>query len=112
MKLPRVRFTVRRLMVAVAVTGFILGGEAIRRRWLSYRASVENHANEERRMRLLLREGFLHETAGDGTRRRWQIGPGGERERIRERLLYHSLMKDRYQRAARYPWLPVAPDPQ
>jgi hypothetical protein len=33
MKLPRLRFTVRRLMVAVAVISLMLGAETARRRW-------------------------------------------------------------------------------
>src|SRR5687767_7860823 len=111
MKYPRARFTIRWLMIAVAIVGLILVGEIIRRRQGSYRASVAYHANEERRMRLLLRGGFIHEMDETGKRRRMQIGRNLDREQVRERWLFHSVMKDRYQRVARFPWLSIRSDP-
>ena len=33
---PRVRFTVRRMMIAVAIVGLGLGGETARKRWFSW----------------------------------------------------------------------------
>jgi hypothetical protein len=32
-------------------------------------------------------------------------------ERLRRQALYYQRLKDKYERAARYPWLPIAPDP-
>lgn len=111
MKLPRVRFTIRWLMIAVAIAGLVLGGVIIQRRQGSYLASAAYHANEERRMLLLLSGGFVHETDETGKRQRMQIGRNLDRERVRERWLYHSVMKDRYQRVARFPWLSIRSDP-
>ena len=34
--MPRFRFTIRRMMIAVAIVGIALGGEMMRRRWASY----------------------------------------------------------------------------
>ena len=111
MRLPRVQFTIRRLMISVAIVGLILGGEIIRRRRQFYRTSAAYHAKEEGRMLWLLRGGFVHETDETGKRRRVQIGRNLDREQVRERLLYHSVMRERYQRVARYPWLSIRSDP-
>jgi len=35
----------------------------------------------------------------------------GTPQQIRKRIDYHREMERKYTRAARYPWLPVAPDP-
>ena len=111
MPLPRVRFTMRRMMIAVAIAGLISGGAAIGRRWQSLRARAVYHATEEWRMRTLVRGGFLHETDAAGRRKRREVNDGADRERARELVLYHALMNDRYQRAARRPWLSVPTDP-
>ena len=111
MRLPRVRFTVRRMMVAVAVFGLLFGAGVTRQRWAYNRSMVNYHANEERRMRLLLSGGWITETDEAGTRKKLRVGRNIEREPVQQRLMYHILMGDRYQRAARRPWLAVAPDP-
>src|SRR5262249_31933474 len=98
-------------MMAVAIVGLVLGGEIIRMRQASYRASVAYHANEERRMPLLLRGGFVYEMDETGKRRRMQIGRNLGREQVQERWVYHSAMKDRYQRVARFPWLSIRSKP-
>jgi hypothetical protein len=110
MRLPRFRFTVRRVMVAVAVLGLLFGVEMIRRRW-KYKLLMANyHASEEMRMRLLLSGGWITETDEAGKRQKLRIGRNIEREPVRRRLMYHVVMGDRYQRAARRPWLAVASD--
>src|SRR4051812_5953995 len=111
MRLPRVRFTIRWLMIAVAIVGLVLGGEIIRRRQWAYRTSVAYHASEEGRMLLLLGGGFTHGTDETGKRQRMQIGRNLDREQVRQRWLHHSVMKDRYQRVARFPWLSIRSDP-
>ena len=110
MRLPRVRFTVRRLMVAVAVLGLLFGAEVTRRRWEYNWLMANFHANEERRMRLLLSGGWVTETDEAGTRQKIRMGRNIEREPVQRRLMYHVVIGDRYQRAARRPWLAVAPD--
>jgi hypothetical protein len=98
-------------MIAVAVVGIVLGCEAIRRRWEFNRAMVAYHANEERRMLLLLNGGFIHEKDKTGKLRRVEIGRNLEREEVQERWVYHSIMGARYQRVARFPWLSIKSDP-
>jgi hypothetical protein len=85
MRLLRPRFTVRRLMVAVAVVGVVLGiGSDLdrrRRRFLDLRSYYREKA-------------VIHSEC-------WT--------RIVSMRDYYLSRK--YERAARYPWLPVAPDP-
>ncbi len=87
MPLPRVRFTVRRMMVAVAVVAIGVVGyvnvekDRTRRVWIA-----AEHAYEAE---------LLAKSAGSSPAKfRW-----------------HEAMAAKYLRAARYPFLPVAPDP-
>jgi hypothetical protein len=111
MRVPRVRFTVRRMMVAVAVSGLLLGAEVARRRWAYNRSMAHYHAREEGRMRLLLSGGWITVTDEAGARKKLRIGRNIEREPVQRRLIYHALMAARHRRAARRPWLAVTPDP-
>jgi hypothetical protein len=99
MRLPRVRFTVRRLMIAVAVVGISIGCAVGRR--TAFLARAEGHR---------VRSGVFVYHNADGTSL-WEI-VGRDGSRISEaRRSYHKDMLWKYQRAARYPWLPVWPDP-
>jgi ribosomal protein L28 len=69
MRLSRFRFTVRRVMVAVAVLGLLFGAEVTRRRWKHNLLMANYHADEERRMRLLLSGGWITETDEAGKRK-------------------------------------------
>lgn len=87
MRLTRPRFTVRWLMIAVAIVAVVLGLS----RWLwnrsvAFRAIADVH-NAHRMGSIPMHTGNLP----------W--------------LMYHIEMEKKYDRAARYPWLPVAPDP-
>jgi hypothetical protein len=95
MRLPRVQFTLRRLMVAVAIVGLTVGigieGERRRSRFLriaidhSHQAILRLSGNTWSPLRMVeMQKAYAH---------------------------YHDLMAQKYKRAARYPWLPVAPDP-
>jgi hypothetical protein len=87
MRPPRLRFTVRGLMVAVAVGAAALGAwELMRRR--------ENYA-----FRAALRSSMID--------RRLAQGDPREDPKLRR---WEGQMR-RYQRAARYPWLSVEPYP-
>ena len=82
MPFPRVRFTVRRLMVAVAIVA-VVSAMLIRAAW--FRALSDHH-----RSRIIL------------------VGPPSPQL---ERTLYHMEMSNKYAKAASHPWLPVASDP-
>src|SRR5579862_1676552 len=99
----RPRFTVRRLMVAVAIVGISLGLEGIRRRKAEYSKRWEYHRGNNVQGRMDLTDGLFRMHRG---------GPIPFRELAREsQIQYHGKMARKYERAARYPWLPVAPDP-
>jgi hypothetical protein len=83
------RFTVRRLMFAVAIIGSALGITIERRerfRWIAahHRAEVPKHMP--------------------------RIKPFGMEDKQWRLMEWHELMAHKYEHAARYPWLPVAPD--
>ncbi len=90
MKLPRVRFTVRRMMVAVAVASLALGLS----QWMRRRSGRFDEIHRRH-----VRASF--EIA-------YSSGPWSDKE---ARMTYHWRMITKYERAARYPFLPVAPDP-
>ncbi len=85
MRIPRVRFTVRRLMVAVAVVACIFWVIERRRRFLII---VDSHRTPDAR--------FLRHR-----------GANYELRLIR----WHDEMQVKYEFAAAHPFLPVAPDP-
>ncbi len=84
MPLPRVRFTVRRMIVAVAIVALIAGGTR------------------------------LHILSREYNRRAMRYGAMSamSRHHLGEPIVgYYADLSEKYERAARYPWLPVAADP-
>jgi hypothetical protein len=115
MRRPRLRFTVRRLMVAVAAIGGASGAylgimtegrlaQAYRRRAAEHRMWEEVHRQSGERFRMLWleaveskdpeHEDFRSTAEWDEARRRW-----------------HGELMRKYEYAASRPWLPVEPDP-
>lgn len=89
-------------MVVVAIVGLVVGlgleGERRRRR---YHARARQHA--------IIREDlhrFLTIVAPSDS-----VQFFGDRRAIAERVGYHGRLKVKYEQAARFPWLPVEPDP-
>jgi hypothetical protein len=113
MKLPRIRFTVRRLMVVVALAALAFGIYrywAARQRYLekaamhaSFRAYVLNSSDSIRYWEYRWRDQRLGKPASYP----WPAGPPF----VPAMVEYHDEMRLKYEKAARYPWLPVAPDP-
>ncbi len=83
------RFTVWRLMVAVAIIGSGLG------------ITIERHE----RFRWIA----VHHRADVPIMPR--IKPIGMEDKVWRLFEWHQSMARKYEHAARYPWLPVAPDP-
>jgi hypothetical protein len=103
MKLPRVRFTVRRMMVAVAVAAMTLAPVAyLERRRERFTSLAAFHASQV----------VGYEIDGSGWRPVF-IGRDGRpvSHQKGERDLWHSRLKQKYEEAALRPWAPVLPDP-
>src|SRR4051794_12586724 len=108
MRLPRL--TTRRLMVLVAVAAlsmtFVVRDELDRRRD-SYLRLATHHEKEWTRITELRDDrrgrhyGWVRYDEG---RRVWRLVS-------RARKDHEATLKEKYERAARYPWLPVRPDP-
>ena len=93
MKLPRVRFTVRRMMIAVMITAVLIWAERLRRLSKGY---------EERA------ESLGWEVFGAS-----EYSPHGPEDAAHQRALvnHYRMLEDKYNRASKRPWLPVEPDP-
>jgi hypothetical protein len=124
MRIPCVRFTVRRMMIVVAVAAMLLGLRAkfARRhelaRYYEIRAlrldrcaaSLKTYADmsEER--------WIAHRGAVDETNHKggflcgWYLPPGPEPALTRRFADYNHLLAMKYHRAARQPWWPVETD--
>jgi hypothetical protein len=112
MPIPRVRFTVRRMMVAVAIVAAVAGAAAASRRW-----SVLASAYHVKALYLGLQADLEEENARTADAAIWFARasdpdrPERAAPRYRRRAEFYSLLRGKYERAARYPFLPVAPDP-
>jgi hypothetical protein len=106
---PRVRFTLRAMLIVVALAGVmssILAVELRRKRSLDASAY---HAAKAREF------GY----SGDprwGVRRRKPLDSDGEKEKVAadlqaSRAGYHLSLEWKYLRSVRRPWLPLEPDP-
>jgi hypothetical protein len=104
LSLTRVRFTVRTVMVAVAVVAIGLGVYDTGCRWTSHRkrclkaVAAHEWAAEMFRGRLHNNASAFYPTEAD---LRW----------AKLRAEYHERMARRWAQAATRPWEPVAPDP-
>jgi FtsZ-interacting cell division protein ZipA len=99
----RPRFTVRRLMVAVAIVALVLCGWETWRKRSSYLELADQQSALKDHCRLMLEHvEFLAER---------RFADKSEVALSRRRMDYHRDLAEKYERAARYPWLPVAPDP-
>lgn len=92
MKLPKPRFTVRRMMAAVVVAAIVLATVSWMKRWAAHFLSLSHQHT-------LIAEQTVE----------WR--PGNCMAVSTPRSLYHLELAAKYQHAARYPWLPVEADP-
>jgi hypothetical protein len=123
--MPRVRFTVRRMMVLVAIAAVLFGVEAwIRARQRRLRNIAEFHRGAARTAEAKASKVFrLLENVDP---RLSQQGRRDLEDRVAENLYpdptspehravrlarFHRALVTKYDRAADDPWLPVAPDP-
>src|SRR4051812_39209108 len=110
MRLPK--FRVRTLMVALVaawswmVVAKMLWGPELEQRRVEYRTRAEDHAD--------LARNYAELVASYSTpvaRRGGCVWPPRTLAEVRLSAAYHARLKTKYERAARFPWLPVAPDP-
>ena len=110
MRVPRM--TTRRWMIAVAFVGLLfggaIGGVRLKQRYDLFLARVREHEQEEARFRsweqdLAAALGGLPSSPRDPFLLRWQC--------LHSHAAYHKELKNKYEHAARYPWLPIGPDP-
>ena len=88
----RLRFTVRGMMSAVAVVAALIGaGIGLSRRRERFLARAALHGVE------IGPAATVHYSFNDDRAMRWRT--------------WHARLVEKYERAARHPWLPVAPDP-
>ena len=104
------RFTVRRLMLAVAIAGLLLGGfvefKVLRGRSDRYRRVAREHAEMGEMLRSLAGQpgmSLLYCSPGPGAR--------SVPYPIETVIDHQDRLRRKYERAARYPWLGVEPDP-
>jgi hypothetical protein len=126
MRLPR--FTLRRLMVLVAVAGLVLGVERSRQRREALLAAESKHATEAAMYRqssdLYASNAWKHRAQAAKFRQGVlasspkaialdQIAGLVEGEAHGYGVLadYHEAMREKYRQAARFPFWPVEPDP-
>ncbi len=124
--MPRPRFTIRRMMIAAIVAiliGGTLQGLALRRSSEVFlRLASEHSAKEQadiesaeamRRANVAPFE-WKAEYEKDANMRAMRAMSESTQRRAKKRetrAAYHAALSAKYERAARYPWLPVAPDP-
>jgi hypothetical protein len=108
MRLPRVRFTLREMMIAVAITAAVLGFVLERR--TRFRSLSNEFLKKRGELGLSDLEMHLYFLPAQG-----DPNEHHDRERashpIIEYARYHDQMTDKYKLAASQPWLPVESDP-
>jgi hypothetical protein len=139
MRLPRIRFTVRWIMIVVVYAAVALGANDLRRRWDRFHALRSMHewkgracstmaerpgstaADNEReaeRLRAALSSGHygvrseteLVAQIASNTEAQAAVERAAERK-SRARARFHDALRLKYERASRYPWISVRPDP-
>ena len=103
--MPRLRFKLRWLMVAVAVVALGVWGVRMRRASSAYRERAEFY-------RYLLTTPRNNPPPAEGASVAEQsLDIATEVARARRLMHYCEVMQAKYERAARRPWIPVEPDP-
>jgi hypothetical protein len=97
MRLPKPRFTLRRLMLAVVIAAVVLAAGAWGLKSVAYQRRAAYHRAQ---LRIWPELPYINAQ---------QYSEAFE-ALLRQRG-WHEAMADKYERAARYPWLCVEPDP-
>jgi hypothetical protein len=126
MGIPRVRFTIRLLMITVAVVGVFLTAARLAFFWRHYQALAAMHASKEvnyirqaqqyeRKQEWCARQATIANEKSDSVRgSTWERGAtssGATAHDLRQLAAHESRLRNKYERAAAHPWLPVEADP-
>ena len=114
MRIPRPRFSLRGLMIAVAIQAVAMGGVAIYHRWQDYRCRSLVYAEFERDEAASLDDGRtglcgLYRMSLSAEDRRAAVA--SYRQYRLEITAYYRSMRRKYEYAAAHPWIIVEPDP-
>jgi hypothetical protein len=118
MQVPRARFSIRRIVIAIAIVAVAIAGAQTYRRWLDYKKRFRAYAAYES----FLREEYLWQQSLDDPQLELCGMVKWDKEDIRrfkaesarfdrENLDYFHRMSEKYALAMTHPWLPVEPDP-
>jgi hypothetical protein len=103
------RFRLRTLMIAVVVVAILTAGAALMRRSAAFRRLAAHHETRMASWMSIHAENanWAIDTANPAraSQARWAV------EEAWRAIEYHGSMRDKYERAARFPWLAVEPDP-
>jgi hypothetical protein len=113
------RFRIRTMMAVVLGVALLFWGGTEGRRLYRLSRYYSQRAAEDRQqeaahldtLHLLEADGFRAEEDGTYSEKLAQSLVIGFYERCVKRIPYHARQRQKYERAARYPWLPVEPDP-
>jgi hypothetical protein len=115
MRLPRLRFTIRWLMVAVAVMATLLMAEKMRRAWherslkaAEYAAEAKSWSDDASKVESMMVRPRSRSDAAS-RQRLAELGEVARNYRDHERSNWELASK--YARAAARPWLPIERDP-
>jgi hypothetical protein len=104
MRWPCVRFTVRGMMVAVAILAAFIKVEQAHERYWYYHERVARHDMEERLFRSMNGETVTFIVTGSRV-------AVASRTVVIAAAEVHARLRQKYERAAARPWPPVEPDP-
>jgi hypothetical protein len=117
MRRLRVRFTIRRLMIAVALVAVSIAA------WKEYHRCMRLQLEYRIRAEIFDLRAGLERTKREHPNLRYEIAcrlslptppkpePPLSQADYDARMRYYTSMQAKYERAARFPWWPVAPDP-
>jgi hypothetical protein len=105
MKMPRVRFTVRSMMVVVALVALSMWAKFQVEARRTYFSQLVRQYNDQRYKASVLAY------SGSGGAIMFEERMKADAVRRAKASAYYSDLIRKYERAVRYPWLPVAPDP-
>lgn len=110
MRFPR--FTIRRMMAAVAIVALVIGGAVTWHRSLQFARATAAFSQKELSVATTMQSyswTLVNRSRTDPAAR--LLRSHGEPQRSQLRLDHFRALRAKYLYASRHPWLPVAPDP-